>query len=71
VAIRQLRAWILDHLVRNEPFVLAAVTMAQGSTARGTDALMAMDMRGENRRHSGRRLCRKSNDYSDQCTFQE
>jgi len=44
--MNQLRAWILQRLDREEAVVLAAVTQASGSTARGTDALLAMDARG-------------------------
>lgn len=44
--MNELRQWILEHLDRGEAIVLAAVTRASGSTARGTDALLAMDANG-------------------------
>jgi len=44
--MNELRAWILGRLDRGETVVLAAVTRASGSTARGTDALLAMDSGG-------------------------
>ncbi len=44
--MRELRSWIIERLDSDETVVLAAVTHASGSTARGTDALMAVDMNG-------------------------
>ncbi len=44
--MNELRSWIIERLNSNDTVVLVAVTHASGSTARGTDALMAMDMNG-------------------------
>lgn len=44
--MNELRTWILGRLDRGETVVLAAVTHTSGSTARGTDALLAMDSKG-------------------------
>jgi xanthine dehydrogenase accessory factor len=44
--MNELRTWILGRLERGETVVLAAVTHTSGSTARGTDALLAMDSKG-------------------------
>lgn len=44
--MNQLRNWVAARLGRGTSIALAAVTWASGSTARGTDALMAMDESG-------------------------
>ncbi len=44
--MKTLRDWVAGRLVRGSRIALAAVTWASGSTARGTDALMAMDESG-------------------------
>jgi len=44
--MNELRTWILGRLDHGKAVVLAAVTRASGSTARGTDALLAMDASG-------------------------
>jgi xanthine dehydrogenase accessory factor len=44
--MNKVRSWIGNRLKRGERIVLAAVTFASGSTARGNDALMAMDESG-------------------------
>jgi xanthine dehydrogenase accessory factor len=42
----ELRKWVLGRLDSGKTVVLAAVTRASGSTARGPDALLAMDSSG-------------------------
>jgi len=44
--MNELRTWILGRLYHGKAVVLAAVTRASGSTARGPDALLAMDASG-------------------------
>lgn len=44
--MNELRTWILGRLDHGKTVVLAAVTRASGSTARGPDALLAMDASG-------------------------
>ena len=44
--MNKLRDWVAGRLARGSRIALAAVTWASGSTARGTDALMAMDESG-------------------------
>jgi len=45
--MRELRSWIAERLNNDQTVVISAITHASGSTARGTDALMAVDMNGK------------------------